>query len=61
MAQPSKTLRDIECERIARERDPIGYAIKDHEREHHNGFLSWLGFSGVRPSRSCPPPPPRRK
>ncbi len=55
MAPPSKTIMDHERESRMRDADPIGYAIRKHNREHHNGFLSMFKFSGVRPSRTMPP------
>ena len=55
MAPPSKTINDLDRERRARNSNPIGYAIKEHERKHHRGFLNILGSCGVSPSKSIPP------
>ena len=52
MAPPSKTIMDLECESRNRDRDPIGYAIIEHERTKH-GLFSF--FSGVSPSKTIPP------
>jgi len=53
MATPSKTIQQHDAERRMREADPIGYAIKEHEKKHHNGFFNF--FHGVAPSKSLPP------
>jgi len=39
MAPPSKTIMDYDIERKCREHDPVGYAIKEHERKCHNGLF----------------------
>ena len=51
MATPSKTIMELQAERRMREQDPVGYAIKEHERKHHNSL--WL--FGIAPSKSLPP------
>jgi hypothetical protein len=64
MAPLSKTIMQLDYEAAQRAKDPIGYAIKEHERTHHRGFFSFFASSNTRNvSSTCPPPPPntRRK
>ncbi len=53
MATPSKTIMQLEAEQRMRDIDPIGYAVKEHERHHHNGFFNF--FHGNTPSKCIPP------
>ena len=51
MATPSKTIMELEYSKRMRDQDPIGYAIKEHEKKSHGFFWGY----GIAPSKSLPP------